>query len=81
MMVERPDPSGAAPPLVVRAQEANRTLLAGPSYRLGRDPDSDLVVDEPRVSWQHAIFRLDGGQWLLEDLGSTNGTWLGPRRV
>jgi ABC-type multidrug transport system ATPase subunit len=81
MMVERPDPSGAAPPLLVRAQEANRTLLAGPSYRLGRDPDSDLVVDEPRVSWQHAILRVDGGQWLLEDVGSTNGTWLGPQRV
>jgi ABC-type multidrug transport system ATPase subunit len=66
---------------VVRAQEANRTLPAGPSYRLGRDPESDLVVDEPRVSWLHAILRLEGDQWLLEDVGSTNGTWLGPRRV
>jgi ABC-type multidrug transport system ATPase subunit len=66
---------------VVRAQETNRTLQAGPSYRLGRDPESDFVVDEPRVSWSHAILRLEGDRWLLEDVGSTNGTWLRSRRV
>src|SRR5207244_504837 len=29
----------------------------------------------------HAVFRMDGGQWLLEDAGSTNGTFVGQDRV
>jgi ABC-type multidrug transport system ATPase subunit len=81
MTAERPDISGAVPPLVVRAQDIDRSLPAGPSYRLGRDPASDLIVDEPRVSWSHAVLRLERDRWLLEDVGSTNGIWLGSRRV
>ncbi|MEP7024291.1 MAG: FHA domain-containing protein [Actinomycetota bacterium] len=76
----RPSPSGP-PPLVIRIQGDDRTLPAGPCYQLGRDPQSDLVVDEPRVSWAHAVLRLDHGRWLLEDLGSTNGIFVGTRRV
>jgi ABC transport system ATP-binding/permease protein len=81
MTVEPAVSSGAAPSLVVRTQGADRTLRAGPSYRVGRDPQSDLVVDEPRVSWLHAILRLEQDQWLLEDMGSTNGTFVGQQRV
>jgi ABC transport system ATP-binding/permease protein len=73
--------SGAAPALVVQAQGAESTLQAGPSYRVGRDPQADLVVDEPRVSWLHAILRLEHDRWLLEDAGSTNGTFVGGQRV
>jgi ABC transport system ATP-binding/permease protein len=81
MTVERALSAGAAPVLVVRTQEADRTLRAGRSYRVGRDPDSDIVMDEPKVSWQHAILRLAGDQWLLEDAGSKNGTFVGSERV
>jgi ABC-type multidrug transport system ATPase subunit len=81
MTVERAVSSPAAPALVVRTQGSDRTLRAGPSYRVGRDPQSDIVVDEPRVSWQHAILRLADDQWLLEDVGSTNGTFVGGQRV
>jgi ABC-type multidrug transport system ATPase subunit len=56
-------------------------LQAGPSYRIGRDPESDIVVVDPRVSWLHAVLRRDPGGWLLEDSGSTNGIFLGPQRV
>jgi ABC-type multidrug transport system ATPase subunit len=56
-------------------------LQAGPSYRIGRDPESDIVVTDSRVSWRHATLRLDGDCWLLEDTGSTNGTFVGHRRV
>ena len=71
----------AAPPLAVRAQGSDRTLPAGPSYTIGRDPASDIVVNEDRVSWQHAVLKLDGGSWVLEDKGSTNGTYHGSQRV
>src|ERR1035441_3076017 len=81
MTVERGVHSSTAPALVVRAQGSDRTLRAGPSYRVGRDPQSDIVVDEPRVSWRHAILRLEHDRWLLEDVGSTNGTFVGLQRV
>jgi ABC-type multidrug transport system ATPase subunit len=68
-------------PLYIRAQGADRTLQAGPSYRIGRDPDADIVVADPRVSWEHAVLRLERDSWLLEDCGSTNGTFVGPERV
>src|SRR5215472_12702812 len=73
--------SAATPPLAVRAQGSDRTLPAGPSYTIGRDPQSDIVINEDRVSWQHAVLKHDGGSWVLEDTGSTNGTYVGSSRV
>ena len=80
MTIER-EISSNAPALVVRAQGADRSLEAGRSYSVGRDPESDIVVNEARVSWRHAVLRLEGATWLLEDAGSTNGTFLGAQRV
>ena len=68
-------------PLYVRAQGSDRMLQAGPSYRIGRDPESDIVVEDSRVSWHHAVLRLERDFWLLEDSGSTNGTFVGADRV
>ena len=48
---------------------------------MGRDPESDIVVDNPRVSWRHAVLRLEQDQWLFEDAGSTNGTFADGLRV
>src|SRR5215467_9491617 len=73
--------AASAPPLAVRAQGSDRTLPAGPSYTIGRDPKSDIVMNEDRVSWQHAVLKLDRGSWVLEDTGSTNGTFLGAQKV
>src|SRR5580692_4317890 len=73
--------SSNTPALVVRAQGSDRSLEAGRSYSIGRNPESDIVVDEARVSWRHAVLRLEGATWLLEDAGSTNGTFLGSQRV
>jgi hypothetical protein len=75
-------PAPASPaPLVVRAPGVTRTLPAGPSYTIGRDPASDIVINDVRVSWQHAILKVHGGFWVLEDTGSTNGTYFGHERV
>jgi ABC transport system ATP-binding/permease protein len=73
--------SSSAPALVVRTQGSDRSLQAGRSYTIGRNPDSDIVVDEARVSWRHAVLRQEGATWLLEDAGSTNGTFMGVQRV
>jgi ABC transport system ATP-binding/permease protein len=73
--------SSNTPALVVRTQGADRSLEAGPSYSIGRNPESDIVLTEARVSWRHAVLRLEGTTWLLEDLGSTNGTFVGSQKV
>src|ERR1700729_3017215 len=73
--------SSNTPALLVRTQGSDRSLEAGRSYSIGRNPESDIVVDEARVSWRHAVLRLEGATWLLEDVGSTNGTFLGTERV
>jgi hypothetical protein len=48
---------------------------------LGRNPECTLVLDDDFASGRHArIFRRDGG-WFVEDLGSTNGTFLGSSKL
>jgi pSer/pThr/pTyr-binding forkhead associated (FHA) protein len=48
---------------------------------LGRNPECTLVLDDDFASGRHArIFRHDGG-WFVEDLGSTNGTYMGSTRL
>ena len=77
----RSGPAGAGPVLVVRTRQSDHRLHAGTSYRLGRDPGSDIVLSDTRVSWRHATLRHEQDAWILEDVGSTNGTFIGTRRV
>ncbi|MQY06592.1 FHA domain-containing protein [Actinomadura macrotermitis] len=70
----------AAPVLVVRTRNGVHRLRPGAVYHVGRDPAADIVVDEPRVSWRHAVIRPEQGHWTIEDV-STNGTYLDGRRI
>ena len=48
---------------------------------LGRNPECTLILDDDFASGRHArIFRRDAG-WFVEDLGSTNGTFLGSTKL
>ena len=72
----------ATPPdLVVRTRRSVHQFQGGTTYRIGRDPKSDIVLTDSRVSWRHGMLRIAGSAWILEDLGSTNGTFLGPQRL
>jgi two-component system, cell cycle response regulator len=55
--------------------------LARAEVTLGRDAGCDLVLDAEDVSRRHARVRADGSGHQLEDLGSTNGTFVGGERV
>ena len=48
---------------------------------IGRDPACDLVIDNQLVSGRHARVTRAGAGYILEDLGSTNGTLLGGRAI
>lgn len=55
--------------------------LGASSVLIGRAPSCTLVLDDDYSSSRHArIFPQDGG-WFVEDLGSTNGTFLGDKKV
>jgi DNA-binding NtrC family response regulator len=49
--------------------------------RIGRDPNADLVIDDAATSREHAIVRADGERIVLEDRGSSNGTYVDGVRV
>ncbi len=48
---------------------------------IGRAPECTLVLDDDFASGRHARLSFHEGQWMVEDLGSTNGTFLGRARV
>jgi pSer/pThr/pTyr-binding forkhead associated (FHA) protein len=55
--------------------------LTGESIIIGRAVESDIVVTSKRVSREHARVWRDGWRVMLEDMGSTNGTFLNDERV
>jgi len=67
--------------LVVSDEGGRRTVPLKDSLTVGRAATCDVVVSDTYVSNVHArIFQRDGG-WWLEDLGSTNGTYMNRTRV
>ncbi|MFE0454262.1 FHA domain-containing protein [Streptomyces sp. NPDC058914] len=79
-MAEQPVAS-SAPELVLETETGSTVMSPSQTYRVGRDPLSDIVLDDARVSWHHAVLRPDGGHWILEDEHSTNGTYADGRRI
>src|SRR5215469_9962884 len=55
--------------------------LAQPGVKVGKAPDNDLVIDHPTVSRNHLIVRRQGDRFLVQDLGSTNGTFVDGAQV
>lgn len=48
---------------------------------IGRSADNDLVINNIKVSRKHAKLEKSGSQWFVEDLGSSNGTFLNGKKV
>ncbi len=53
----------------------------GKNQFVGRDPASDVFLEDSRVSGRHALFQWSGGGWVLVDLRSKNGTYVNGARV
>lgn len=48
---------------------------------VGRKPDNDIVIDNPAISGHHCRISVQGGTYFVEDLESTNGTFVNEKRV
>jgi len=73
------------PPVVVVVRSANGKKIASKKLRapisIGRDESCDIRPDDTYISQFHArLFQRDGS-WFVEDLGSTNGTYLNRQRI
>ena len=55
--------------------------LDADSYIIGREAGNEIVIEDPQVSRRHAQLTRQGTSYLIEDIGSTNGTYVNGKRV
>ncbi|MBA2715729.1 MAG: FHA domain-containing protein [Propionibacteriales bacterium] len=82
--VKQPRKRRGAPTHLVLTEGVNAGVsvpLDGAPILLGRSADATIRLDDDYVSTQHARFVPHGEDWYVEDLGSTNGTYIGSQRV
>jgi len=59
--------------LFVEPNKAKQVELGAAETTIGRAPENDIVVNQARVSRQHAVILSDGGSFTIRDLESRNG--------
>ena len=63
------------------ASAGDRVSLDEAPILIGRGSDAAIRLDDDYVSTRHARIASSGDQWFVEDLGSTNGTYIGTHRL
>lgn len=88
MMFDRQQPGRGAPAAPARSLEAylydaahdKAFTLTGRPMSIGRESGNDIVISDINVSRAHAEIRMEpSGEWVIADLGSTNGTYVNGR--
>jgi len=67
--------------VVEGANEGETAALDGAPILIGRGTDAAIRLDDDYVSTRHARIAQSGDTWFVEDLGSTNGTYIGSHRL
>lgn len=76
------EPTGAACLVVYYGQQIGRRFfLDKPELVIGRSDTTDVRVDQDSVSRQHASIKLESHRYMLQDLGSTNGTFINDMQI
>ena len=66
---------------VVDGTDIGRSFTLGPQSVLGRDPTAAIHLSDEEVSRRHALLTADEGRVTVEDLGSSNGTFVDGQRI
>jgi FHA domain len=66
---------------IVEGAEAGRQTTLGTPLEIGRDQSTDIALDDEQASRRHARVTAQGDLALIEDLGSTNGTYVNGQPV
>ncbi len=66
---------------VVDGPDNGRSFALGPQSVIGRDPTAAINLVDEEVSRRHALLSLDQGRVTVEDLGSSNGTFVGEIKI
>ena len=67
--------------VVVEGPDAGRSFALGPQSVIGRDPTAAVNLVDEEVSRRHAIVSVDEGRATIEDLGSSNGTFIDAGKI
>ena len=67
--------------VVEGSNSGQRADLDAAPILIGRGTDAAIRLDDDYVSTRHARIAASGDQWFVEDLGSTNGTYIGTVRI
>jgi len=71
----------AGPALYLMAEGGELDRIAKDRFVIGRGKHCDFVINSGKVSREHAVIVRDGGEFFIEDLGSSNGTWFNKQRI
>ncbi|MFP2911440.1 FHA domain-containing protein, partial [Pyxidicoccus sp. 3LFB2] len=78
---EEPAEEEEAGALYLVTEAGDQERIVKERFVIGRGKHCDFVINSGKVSREHAVIVHEGNDWIIEDLGSSNGTWFNKQRI